>query len=177
MKNQTDSKANENTLEEIKNLSYKNIFDSYESLDALCESLDSCFDLYDVGYCDEITQKRYEMLARLSALNLWGLWRYFRGSKVDEINFACVYRSLPYKEGEMENRRTVFIGYDIPKALEMKYEVVMPMLDKLLKPIDLDGDQCHVIEKEEQRIFVESLLINLNDFHDINLTADIEILR
>lgn len=42
-------------------------------------------------------------------------------------------------------KHTVFVGYDVPLALEIKHDMVIPLLDKVFKRIDLDGDIMHII--------------------------------
>jgi hypothetical protein len=69
---------------------------------------------------------------------------------------------------------TVFIGYDIPLALDVKHEQLLPFLDTMLKPVDLGGEKCHIIENEKQKICIEKILSALNGLNDINLNAVFE---
>lgn len=66
----------------MKNKSKEDILRSYFSLESLCSSLDSCYDLHDLGYCDEITQKNYIELSELSALELWANWKQAHGREI-----------------------------------------------------------------------------------------------
>lgn len=53
------------------------ILQRYESLELLCEALDSCYDLYDLGVIDsELMQECYNYLAETHAVNLWAVYRY-----------------------------------------------------------------------------------------------------
>ncbi|MFT9494349.1 MULTISPECIES: hypothetical protein [Bacillota] len=70
-------------------------------------------------------------------------------------------------------KHTVFIGYDIPEALDVKYDKVFPLLDKEFKQIELEGDLVHVIEGESSINFIEDILNAFNTFYDIGLTLDI----
>lgn len=70
--------------------------------------------------------------------------------------------------------KTLFIGYDIPLAFDVKHETLLPFLDTTLKPVELGGDKCHIIENEKQITFVKQIISALNELHDINLTIDIE---
>lgn len=44
---------------------------------------------------------------------------------------------------------TLFVGYDIPMALDVKHEEVLPELDKVFTRIDLDGDIAHLVPEKE----------------------------
>lgn len=66
----------DNLLGSVKNYLMK-ILTKYNGLEGLCEALDSCFDLYDLGYIDsEVEQDVYEYLAETQAVNLWALYVY-----------------------------------------------------------------------------------------------------
>ncbi|MGG3641439.1 hypothetical protein [Bacillus gobiensis] len=70
-------------------------------------------------------------------------------------------------------KHTVFVGYDIPLALDIKHEMVIPLLDKEFKRIELDGDIVHVLEGESSINFIEDMINAFNRFYDIGLTLDI----
>lgn len=70
-------------------------------------------------------------------------------------------------------KHTVFVGYDIPLALDIKHKMVMPLLDKEFKRIELDGDIVHVIEGESSIEFIEVMIDSYNAYFDIGLTLDI----
>ncbi|MDM5205342.1 hypothetical protein [Cytobacillus kochii] len=74
-------------------------------------------------------------------------------------------------------KHTVFIGYDIPLALEIKYDMLLPLLDKEFKRIELDGDIVHVIEGESSIKFIKDMINSFNAYYDIGLTLDIEPYR
>jgi hypothetical protein len=67
----------------------------------------------------------------------------------------------------------VFIGYDIPEALDTKWTHVIPILDKLYKVIDYEGDTVHVINGESDINFIKDLLVAYNILLQINLTLDV----
>lgn len=67
-----------------------------------------------------------------------------------------------------------FIGYDIPEALEVKIEVIMPLLDKHFKRIEDSNDQVHVINGESHISFINDILEAYNKLYDFNLTLDLE---
>ncbi|GAB6459392.1 hypothetical protein bcgnr5369_31300 [Bacillus cereus] len=68
--------------EKLTNLSKNDILRRYHSLESLCQSLDSCYDLHDLGYVDKETQNNYEALATLSALELWSRWKEAHGEEL-----------------------------------------------------------------------------------------------
>ncbi|GEM05967.1 hypothetical protein HMI01_29550 [Halolactibacillus miurensis] len=56
-----------------------NIINKYQSLEELCESLNNCFDLYDLGYIDsEQEQIIYNKLSEESALRLWAIYMHIK---------------------------------------------------------------------------------------------------
>lgn len=69
--------------------------------------------------------------------------------------------------------QAIFIGYDIPLAVETKWNNIMPALDKIYKVIQYEGDSVHIINGESDINFVEDLLVAYNTFLDINLTLEI----
>lgn len=71
-------------------------------------------------------------------------------------------------------KHTVFVGYDIPLALDIKHDMVIPLLDKVFKRIELDGDIVHVIEGESSIKFIENMINSFNAYYDVGLTLDIE---
>ncbi|KYG33475.1 hypothetical protein [Priestia endophytica] len=73
--------------------------------------------------------------------------------------------------------QAVFIGYDIPEALEVKWEIIMPELDKKYKRIQYEGDEVHIIAGdftgEPDIKFIEDLVFAYNTDRQINLTLDV----
>jgi hypothetical protein len=69
-----------------KNLTKVDICRKYHSLEELAAALDSCWDLHDLGHCDEATQKEYEALAVMKVLEVYALWRKSQGD-VDFIDY------------------------------------------------------------------------------------------
>jgi hypothetical protein len=78
----------------LKSLTYEQIINQYSSLEDLGEALDSCYDLYELGYTDEKTQERYIRLSEQSFLTIWALWLYFKGTVHDRENYQVVYDEL-----------------------------------------------------------------------------------
>lgn len=55
------------------------IINKYDSLEEFCESLDSCSDLYDLGYIDsEEEQIIYNRLSKEGALRLWAIYMHVK---------------------------------------------------------------------------------------------------
>lgn len=77
------------------------------------------------------------------------------------------------KEKEEKAMQAIFIGYDIPLALDTKWDEVMPVLDKMFKVIQYEGDTVHVVNNESDIIFVQTLVLAYNTHRDINLTLDV----
>ncbi|PTY89740.1 hypothetical protein [Heyndrickxia sporothermodurans] len=71
-------------------------------------------------------------------------------------------------------KHTVFVGYDIPLALEIKHDMVIPLLDKEFKRIELEGDIVHLVEGESSIKFIGEMISAFNAYYDIGLTLDIE---
>lgn len=69
--------------------------------------------------------------------------------------------------------QAVFIGYDIPEALDTKWNDIMPTLDKIYKVIQYEGDSVHVITGQSDIQFIKRLLDAYNRLRDINLTLDV----
>lgn len=67
----------------------------------------------------------------------------------------------------------VFIGYDIPLALDIKWNEVMPILDNSFKVIQYEGDTVHIINSESDIAFIQTVLSAYNLHKDINLTLDV----
>lgn len=56
-----------------------NIINKYESLEDFFEALDTCADLYDLGYIESQSEQNiYDKLAELSALKLWAIYMYVK---------------------------------------------------------------------------------------------------
>ncbi|MGZ9869605.1 hypothetical protein ACU3L3_14395 [Priestia endophytica] len=79
--------------------------------------------------------------------------------------------------------QAVFIGYDVPEALEVKWEIIMPELDKKYKRIQYEGDEVHIIAVDFTSIagdfmgesdinFIKDLVFAYNTDRQINLTLD-----
>jgi hypothetical protein len=73
----------------------------------------------------------------------------------------------------MNKLYTLFVGYDIPAALDHKHRKLLPVLDEHYPRIDLEGDDVHVIPEKDIE-FIQNILGALNEIYDFNLTADIE---
>lgn len=67
----------------------------------------------------------------------------------------------------------VFIGYDIPLALETKWNHIMPALNLMYKGIEYEGDIVHIINAESDISFIQGLLESYNTLLQINLTLDV----
>lgn len=67
----------------------------------------------------------------------------------------------------------VFIGYDIPVALDTKWNHIMPALDRIYKVIQYQGDTIHIIKGDSDINFIQDLLVAYNNLLDINLTLDV----
>lgn len=78
-KEDTQEESVESHEEYLKNLTKEDICRKYDSLEDLCLSLDTCFDLYDLGYSDQVTQDNYIELAEMSALQLWYFYLCAKG--------------------------------------------------------------------------------------------------
>lgn len=60
-----------------KEILLKKIIKKYKGLEDLCESLDSCSDLLDLGYIEiQKEQDIYNTLSEETAVTLWSLYRY-----------------------------------------------------------------------------------------------------
>jgi hypothetical protein len=69
-------------------------------------------------------------------------------------------------------RKTLFVGYDVPLALDLKYDILFPILDAMFQRIEMDGDIFHVIDDEKKLEGVQRLVEHLNEIHGINITLD-----
>jgi hypothetical protein len=67
----------------------------------------------------------------------------------------------------------VFIGYDIPLALETKWNVVMPLLDQHFESGIYEGDVIHLVNGKSDIQLIEDLLFAFNEHREICLTTDI----
>lgn len=70
------------------------------------------------------------------------------------------------------NEKTLFVGYDVPLALDLKYDILFPILDAMFKRVEIDGDIFHVIDDEKKLDGVQRLVEHLNEIHGINITLD-----
>uniref|UniRef100_A0AAU8EGX0 Uncharacterized protein n=1 Tax=Bacillus phage Jabberwock TaxID=3163548 RepID=A0AAU8EGX0_9CAUD len=50
------------------------IMKKYDRLEEFMSALDTCFDLYELGYCSQEEQRIWEEMSELSALEIYGLW-------------------------------------------------------------------------------------------------------
>lgn len=82
----------------MENLSYEGIFKKYGTLELLGDALDSCYDLYSLGYVNGETQNRYVHLSEQSFLTIWAVWQYFNGNKSDKENYQHTYDMLIKRE-------------------------------------------------------------------------------
>ena len=72
-----------------------------------------------------------------------------------------------------EQIHSLFIGYDIPSALEMKHGFVMNILDLKYPQSELEGDVVHLIPEEDVPAIVD-MIESINEVFDIGLTCDVE---
>lgn len=76
-----------------------------------------------------------------------------------------------------EPLNTLFVGYDIPAALDYKHDILLDQLDKMgFQRADLKGDVVHIIP-ESRVAEVVGMLEDANEEHDFNLTDDFEPYR
>lgn len=66
----------------------------------------------------------------------------------------------------------VFVGYDIPEAMDMKWDTVMSLFDTFFESGIYEGDVIHLLKGESDIKLVSSLLEAFNEYKDIGLTAD-----
>ncbi|GED04454.1 hypothetical protein BAT02nite_40980 [Bacillus atrophaeus] len=57
------------------------ILTRYKTFEELCEALDSCFDLHDLGYVDKNTQANYIKLSEIPAIDLLYMWKQAKKDK------------------------------------------------------------------------------------------------
>lgn len=69
--------------------------------------------------------------------------------------------------------KAIFIGYDIPLALSIKYDEIMPVLDRMFQRIEYEGDQVHLVNNEENINAIQIMLEEYNAQHDMGLTLDV----
>lgn len=74
-------------------------------------------------------------------------------------------------------KQTVFIGYGIPEAFDVKLEYVLPIFDKQFESIDLGGDIVHIIDSEAKLKFCEDVVTAFNALYDIDLSIEVEPYR
>lgn len=67
----------------------------------------------------------------------------------------------------------VFIGYDIPEALEVKWTYIIPLLDKMFSAISYEGDKVHVLNEQSDTKFISDILVAFNTLLKISLTLDV----
>lgn len=56
------------------NMSKKDIALQFAKFEDMCEALDTCFDLHDLGCCDKVTQDNYIELTEMKVLETWAVW-------------------------------------------------------------------------------------------------------
>ncbi|MNP71743.1 hypothetical protein D3C76_1681730 [compost metagenome] len=69
-------------MDEKKELALE-ILRRYEHMEDLCEMLDSCYDLHDLGYCSAMEQNILTDMAQQSALTIWAIWNYANTGNVN----------------------------------------------------------------------------------------------
>lgn len=62
-----------------------------QSLEDLCERLDSCYDLYDLGYVTALEQNVLTDMAGASALTLWAIWKY---ANTGDVNYEYPFEEF-----------------------------------------------------------------------------------
>ncbi|MCU6603832.1 anti-repressor SinI family protein [Peribacillus frigoritolerans] len=65
----------------------------------------------------------------------------------------------------------LFIGYDIPHALECKIDTVMPFLNKFYPLFECEGDKMHIVP-DPHIPMIQNMIDTLNAHYDFNLTLD-----
>jgi thiol-disulfide isomerase/thioredoxin len=84
-------------------------------------------------------------------------------------NHKCSSCPLEHKEAQ-----AIFIGYDIPLALDVKWKHIMPILSELYEMVEYEGDSVHLVGNDDSALeFTKELLTIFNSHFDINLTADL----
>jgi hypothetical protein len=58
----------------MSNLSKVDVLARYGDMETAIEHIDTCFDLHDLGCCDEKTQESYLELTEIPLLQFYGLW-------------------------------------------------------------------------------------------------------
>lgn len=91
------------------------------------------------------------------------------------VKMDCLNCPLEGIREEMNKIHTVFIGYDIPEALEVKCEILMPVFNHLYKRIEIEGDKAHIVPSPEDVARISEMVTVLNEYYDFNLTVDWEI--
>ena len=66
----------------------------------------------------------------------------------------------------------VFIGYDIPQALDIKHSIVIPLLDTLYEQIEIEGDILHKVKSIDEIHHIGEIIELFNEYFDFNLTVD-----
>ncbi|MED3746674.1 MULTISPECIES: hypothetical protein [Geobacillus] len=72
----------------------------------------------------------------------------------------------------MMDGKVLFVGYDVPLALDIKHDVLFPILDMLFERIEIDGDTFHLVDDENKLEGVKRLVEHLNWVHEINITLE-----
>lgn len=73
----------------------------------------------------------------------------------------------------MQKQTFIFIGYDIPEALDAKWDIVMPLLDRQYKAMDYEGDRVHLVNGKADIWTIQNMLDDINEKKNINLTLDV----
>lgn len=68
--------------------------------------------------------------------------------------------------------KAVFVGYDIPLALDVKWSEVMPFLDQLFERIEYEGDTVRVVKTDTDQMIIRELIESKNEHYDIGLTLE-----
>ncbi|MED4456148.1 hypothetical protein [Metabacillus fastidiosus] len=74
---------------------------------------------------------------------------------------------------ENKSKLAVFIGYDIPSALDAKWNIIIPKLNQRFEMVDYEGDNVHVVNNEEEITMIENLVEGYNRLLEINLTLEV----
>lgn len=85
-----------NNLEamQVPNLSLKEIFQQFDSLEKLGEYLDTSAESDKYGYASETMQTILDVLCEQSFLTIWALWQYFNGHEYEKQTYLPAYESV-----------------------------------------------------------------------------------
>ncbi|MEB6550168.1 hypothetical protein MXL46_13820 [Heyndrickxia sporothermodurans] len=68
--------------------------------------------------------------------------------------------------------KALFLGYELPFDLDLKYDVVFPYLDKSFQKVEYEGDLMHGIP-ENKEIEIIKYIEKINQEYDANLVVEL----